>query len=163
MAKQSWLTGHADAARRAVASLVGAEQWAMKSVNRDEVLAVVAQAVPGLADQTAVEAVTEALFGPASEYQPDGRLSLEGINAVVGLYNASRGRNRTVESVTDMIDYSYLSDRDRNRLPPSRGGDPSRHAGTIAGPRSANSVHGVDGLTYGCGHRPDDFTPASPG
>lgn len=110
VAKQSWLTGHAQAARKAVASLVGAEQWAMKPVNRDEVLAVVAQAVPGLVDPTAVEAVTETLFGPASEYQPDGRLSREGINSVAGLYNASRGRNRTVESVTDMIDYSYLPD-----------------------------------------------------
>jgi hypothetical protein len=48
------------------------------------------------------------LFGPASEYQPDGRLSIEGINVVVELYNASRGRNHTVESVTDIIDYSYL-------------------------------------------------------
>ena len=65
VAKQSWLTGHAQAARKAVASLVGAEQWAMKPVNRDEVLAVVAQAVPGLVDPTAVEAVTETLFGPA--------------------------------------------------------------------------------------------------
>ena len=97
MAKQSWLTGHAEAARKAVESLVGAEQWAMKPVNRDEVLAVVAQAVPGLVDQTAVQAVTQTLFGPASEYQPDGRLSMEGINVVVGLYNASRGRNRTVD------------------------------------------------------------------
>ena len=109
VAKQNWLTGHAEAAQKAVASLVGAEQWAMKPIHRDEVLAVVEQAVPGLTDQTDVEAVTETLFGPESEYQPDGRLSLEGISVVVGLYNASRGRDRTVESVTDLIDYSYLS------------------------------------------------------
>lgn len=108
VAKQNWLTGHPEAARTAVESLVGAEQWAMKPIHRDEVLAVVAQAVPGLANQTDVEAVAETLFGPASEYQPDGHLSLEGINVVVSLYNASRGRDRTVGSVTDMIDYSYL-------------------------------------------------------
>ena len=58
VAKRSWLTGHAKAARAAVASLVGAEQWAMNPVNRAEVLAVVVQAVSGLADPTVAEAVT---------------------------------------------------------------------------------------------------------
>ena len=112
-AKRSWLDGHAAQARTAVGSLVGAEQWAMDPANRDEVLAVVAHAVPGLLDQPEVEAVTETLFGPTSEYQPDGHLSREGVTVVVGLYNASRGRNITVETVTNLIDYAYLPDRAR--------------------------------------------------
>ena len=80
----------------------------MKPAHRDEVAAVVAQAVPGLVDQSEVEAVTQTLFGPASEYQPDGHLWPEGVSVVVDLYNASRGGDRTVESVMDMVDYSYL-------------------------------------------------------
>ncbi len=107
-AKRSWLAEHAQSARTAVASLLGAEQWAMEPANRDEVLAVVAQAVPGLTDPAQVAAVTDTLFGPASEYQPDGRLSPKGIDVVVDLYNASRERRRTVQSVTDMVDYCYL-------------------------------------------------------
>ncbi len=40
--------------------------------------------------QADVQAVTSTLFGPDSEYQPDGRLSPEGIAVVVDLYNTSR-------------------------------------------------------------------------
>jgi len=108
VAKQDWLNGHEEAARRTVASLLGAEQWAMAPGNRDEAADVVAQAVPGLADDAVVQAVTDTLFGPDSEYQPDGRLSPEDIAVVVDLYNTSRGKTRTVESVTEMIDYRYL-------------------------------------------------------
>lgn len=76
----------------------------MEPANRHEVLGVVAHAVPGQTGPALVAAVTDTLFGPASEYQPDGRLSPEGIKVVVDLYNASRQRNRTVQSVTEMID-----------------------------------------------------------
>ncbi|WP_161600595.1 ABC transporter substrate-binding protein [Mycolicibacterium hodleri] len=107
-AKRSWLAGHAEEADTAVTSLLRAEHWAMDPANRDEVLDVVAHAVPGLADREDVKAVSDTLFGPTSEYQPDGHLSPEGIAVVVDLYNTSRGRARTAASVTDLIDYSYL-------------------------------------------------------
>jgi hypothetical protein len=110
VAKQRWLSAHSGQARTAVASLLGAEQWAMEPGHRDEVSEVVARAVPGLVDRADVEAVTETLFGPMSEYQPDGHLSVPGITVVVNLYNAGRGRARTVESVTELIDYSFLPD-----------------------------------------------------
>jgi hypothetical protein len=58
--------------------------------------------------QADVHAVASTLFGPDSEYQPDGRLSPEGIAVVVDLCNTSRAKTRTVEPVTEMIDYRYL-------------------------------------------------------
>lgn len=111
VAKRSWLAGHPGQARTVLASLLGAEQWAMDPSHRDEVSAVIGRAVPGLVDQAGVEAVTDTLFGPSSEYQPDGHLSAVGITVVVDLYNSRRGRDRTVESVTDSIDYSFLPAR----------------------------------------------------
>jgi ABC-type nitrate/sulfonate/bicarbonate transport system substrate-binding protein len=107
-AKRSWLARHEQQARTAVASLVRAEQWGLDTINRDKVAAVIALAVPGLVGQADVQAVTNTLFGPSSEYQPDGHVSPEGVAVVVDLYNASRGRDRTVECVNSLIDYSYL-------------------------------------------------------
>jgi hypothetical protein len=106
--KRSWLAGHPEQARTAVASLLDAVQWAMDSRRRADVMTVVAGAVPGLNDHEDIATVTDTLFGPSSEYQPDGHLSTPGIAVVVDLYNVSRNRDRTVESVTDLIDYSFL-------------------------------------------------------
>jgi len=104
VARRPWLAEHQEIARAVASCLSETLKWASLPENRARVEAYVAEIVGGL-DGPAASQVTEDLFGPASEFLPDGRMHDGDTRVVIDLFNASRGTALTQETVTKLTDY----------------------------------------------------------
>jgi hypothetical protein len=60
-------------------------------------------------ERSAVVQATQDLFGPASEFLPDGRMDDRDTRVVLDLFNASRGTSLPQETVAAIFDASYLN------------------------------------------------------
>jgi len=109
-AKRSWLDGHSDEARNALATLQAAEKWSGEPANHARLISFIKECVPSITNDAEATRVANTLFGPQSDYTPGGRISDANLKVVLDLYNKSRGAAVTQADVQRLIDYSYLPD-----------------------------------------------------
>lgn len=107
VAHRSWLADNKPMARNIVACLRETLDWASQADDRERVAAYVAEGLGGADHPTRVE-VTQDLFGPASEFLPDGRMRESDMRVVLDLFNASRGTSLSQEAVSKLVDVSLL-------------------------------------------------------
>lgn len=104
VAHRPWLAEHQEMARAVAFCVSETLRWASLPENRAMVEAYVAEIVGGLDGPTASQ-VTEDLFGPASEFLPDGRMHDEDTNVVIDLFNTWRQTTLPPDTVTKLTDY----------------------------------------------------------
>jgi ABC-type nitrate/sulfonate/bicarbonate transport system substrate-binding protein len=101
-ALKPWLAANAAAARRLVDLLRTTIAWASEPANRPAVESMLAEMLaPRNASDAAAEVVGE-LFGPASEFRPDGTVRAEDAAVVLGLYNDSRSIKLPPDTVANL-------------------------------------------------------------
>jgi ABC-type amino acid transport substrate-binding protein len=103
VARRPWLAANKDLAQAVASCLSETFRWACLPENRETVIAYVSEILGGL-DRPAAQQVARDLFGPMSEFLPDGRMRPEDTAVVVDLFNASRGTALTQETVTKLTD-----------------------------------------------------------
>jgi len=103
VARRPWLAANEAMARAVASCLSDTFTWACLPENSERVEAYVGEILGGL-EGPAAKQVTQDLFGPASEFLPDGRMRREDTSVVIDLFNASRGTALTHEMVAGLID-----------------------------------------------------------
>lgn len=112
-ALRPWLATHAELARRLVNHFFSSVQWAEQPSNRSAVVSLVGQTLAPLNAVAAAPTVAEALFGPSSEFNPNGRINALDVAVVLQLYNASRGGILPADAVNRIYAERHLE------IPPS--------------------------------------------
>lgn len=90
-ALRPWLATHPELARRLVSNFHSTVQWAQQPSNRPAVVSLVAQTLAPLKATASASAVADGLFGPQSEFNPNGQIRPSDAALVIQLYNSSRG------------------------------------------------------------------------
>lgn len=103
VARRPWLAANQAMASAVASCLSETFEWACSPENRVRVETYVGETLGGL-EGPAAKQVTQDLFGPPSEFLPDGRMRKEDIAVVIDLFNASRGTAITQETVAGLID-----------------------------------------------------------
>lgn len=98
-----WLATHAEQARILVDNFNSTVQWAEQPSNRPTVVSLVALTLVPLNGTAAAPGVAEQLFGPTSEFNPNGQINANDVEVVIQLYNASRDKHLPA----DIIDRIY--------------------------------------------------------
>lgn len=107
VSKRSWLDSHGHEARRALATLEAAIDWAQHAPE-SELVEYVKACVPAVGTEAEAAQVARTLFGPDSDYNRGCRITDANLRVVINLYNKSRGTSISEGSVHALIDYSYL-------------------------------------------------------
>ena len=102
-ARRPWLVENEETASAVASCLSETFKWASLPENREIVEGYVAEILGGL-DGSTVKQVTQDLFGPASEFLPDGRMRNGDTLVVINLFNASRGASITQDTVSKLTD-----------------------------------------------------------
>jgi hypothetical protein len=95
-----WLTANALAARQLVECFQTTFTWASRPANRPAVEVMLAELLAKPKGAAAAAQVAVELFGPASEFLPDGMVRASDAAIVVRLYNGSRGTKLPMDLMT---------------------------------------------------------------
>lgn len=107
VARRPWLQANAPVARVAIDCLISTLAFARDPANRAFLVSSV-QAALATGDAATAALVTDDLFGPQSEFLPDGRMRDVDIQVVVDLFNRSRGARLTLADVHRLTDTRLL-------------------------------------------------------
>jgi ABC-type amino acid transport substrate-binding protein len=103
VASRAWLAQNKEMASAVASCLIETFKWASLPENHEKVEVYVGEILGGLGGPAAKQ-VTQDLFGPASEFLPNGRMRDGDTAVVIDLFNASRGATITQDTVSKLTD-----------------------------------------------------------
>lgn len=109
VAARAWLDAHSEQARAVTDCLLETIHWASDPANRAGVAALLADLLGGQASAEEVGEVAEALFGPSSEFLPDGWMRRADTDVVLDLFNAARRKALSPTMVESLVDARCLT------------------------------------------------------